>query len=111
LYYTLIHIHMIILSSRLLGTIGRIAHDWQRSDTLESRAEPPPSRWIDMTQEQTYEYQNNCRGTRFTLLIMQGIRYEYKLIIAYMSDTVVYRLCKHISLEDNSICVLSKRGT
>jgi hypothetical protein len=34
---------------------------------------------------------------------MQGIRYEYKLIIAYMSDTAEYKLYKYINLEDNSI--------
>jgi hypothetical protein len=34
---------------------------------------------------------------------MQGIRYEYKLIIAYMSNTAVYKLCEYINLEDNSI--------
>jgi hypothetical protein len=73
------------------------------SDTLASRAEPPPSGWTDITLEQTYEYQNRCCGTRFTLLIMQGVRYEYKLIIAYMSDTAIYKLCKYINLEDSSI--------
>jgi hypothetical protein len=73
------------------------------SDTLASRTEPPPSGWTDITLEQTYEYGNRCRGTRFTLLIMQGIRYEYKIIIAYMSDTTVYKLCKYRNLEDNSI--------
>jgi hypothetical protein len=160
LYYTLIDIHMIILSSILPGTTGRTAHDWQSSrqptrllygpprattrtgrvtldgqgchhlpptssnkwigphqatlinpntmstlmsDTVVSRAEPPPSRWTDIILEQTYEYRNHCRGTRFTLLIMQGIRYEYKLIIAYMSDTLEDKLCKYINLEDNSI--------
>jgi hypothetical protein len=73
------------------------------SDTLASHAEPPPSGWTDITLEQTYEYRNCCHGTRFTLLIMQGIRYECKLIIPYMSDTAVYKLCKYINLEDNSI--------
>jgi hypothetical protein len=73
------------------------------SDTLSSRAQPPPSGWTDITLEQTYEYQNCCRGTRFTLLIMQGIRYKYKQMIAYMSDATVYKLCKYINLEDNSI--------
>jgi hypothetical protein len=34
---------------------------------------------------------------------MKGIRYEYKLIIAYMCDIAVYKLCKYINLEDNSI--------
>jgi hypothetical protein len=34
---------------------------------------------------------------------MQGIRYEYKQIIAYESDTAVYKLGKYINLEDNSI--------
>jgi hypothetical protein len=34
---------------------------------------------------------------------MQDIMYEYKLIIAYMSNTAVYKLCKYINLEDNSI--------
>jgi hypothetical protein len=34
---------------------------------------------------------------------MQGIRYEYKLIIAYMSDIVEDKLFKYINLEDNSI--------
>jgi hypothetical protein len=29
--------------------------------------------------------------------------YEYKLIIAYMSNTAIYKLCKYINLEDNSI--------
>ena len=29
------------------------------SDTLVSRAEPPPSRWTDITLEQTYEYWSN----------------------------------------------------
>jgi hypothetical protein len=37
------------------------------------------------------------------ILIMQVIRYEYKLIIAHMSDTAVYKLCKYINLEDNYI--------
>jgi hypothetical protein len=121
---------MIILSSRIPGTIERTAQDWQRShqstrlfygpttkttrmgritmdrqgrhhlpptstnhgvephpaklinrdttptlksDTLVSRAEPPPSRWTDIILEQTYKYRNRCHGTRFTCLIMQGI--------------------------------------
>jgi hypothetical protein len=34
---------------------------------------------------------------------MQGIRYKYKLIIAYMSNATEYKLCKYINLEDNSI--------
>jgi hypothetical protein len=34
---------------------------------------------------------------------MQGIRYKYKLIIEYMSDTVEYKLCEYINVEDNSI--------
>jgi hypothetical protein len=34
---------------------------------------------------------------------MQGIRYKYKLIISYMSDTKEDKLCKYINLEDNSI--------
>jgi hypothetical protein len=34
---------------------------------------------------------------------MQDIMYEYKLIIAYMSNTAIYKLCKYINLEDNSI--------
>jgi hypothetical protein len=145
-----LHMHMIILSSRLPGTTGRTTHDWQRShqptrlvyapptattrmgrvtpdeqgchylsltssnhgigphpatlinpytmstlmnDTLVSHAEPPPSGWTDIILEQTYEYRNGCGGTRFTLLIMQGISYKYKLIIAYMSDTAEYKLC------------------
>ena len=29
------------------------------SDTLASRAEPPPSGWTDITLEQTYEYWNS----------------------------------------------------
>jgi hypothetical protein len=44
---------------------------------------------------------------------MQGIRYKYKLIIAYMSDTAEYKLCEYINLEDNSIKefrVLQRRG-
>jgi hypothetical protein len=67
------------------------------------RAEPPLYGWTDITVQQTYEYRNRYRGTRFTLLIMQGIRYKYKLIIAYMSDTAEYKLCEYINLEDNSI--------
>jgi hypothetical protein len=63
------------------------------SDTLVSCVEPPTSGWIDIILEQTYEYQNYCCGTRFTLLIMQGIRYMYKLIISYMSDIAEYKLC------------------
>jgi hypothetical protein len=72
-------------------------------DTLASRVEPPPSGWTDITLEQTYKFWNHYRGTRFTLLIMQGIRYKYKLIIAYMSNATEYKLCKYINLEDNSI--------
>jgi hypothetical protein len=34
---------------------------------------------------------------------MQGIRYKYKLLIAYMSDTAEYKLCEYINLENNSI--------
>jgi hypothetical protein len=34
---------------------------------------------------------------------MQGIRYKYKLIIAYMSDTTEYKLCEYTNLEDKSI--------
>jgi hypothetical protein len=34
---------------------------------------------------------------------MEGIRYNYKLIIAYMSDTTEYKLCEYINLEYNSI--------
>jgi hypothetical protein len=44
---------------------------------------------------------------------MQGVRYEYKLIIAYMFDTAIYKLCKYINLEYNSIKgirELQKRG-
>jgi hypothetical protein len=78
------------------------------SDTLPSRAEPPPSGWTDITLEQTYEYRNHCHGTRFTLVVMQGIRYKYKLIIAHMSDTAVYKVCKYINLEDNSIKDIQK---
>ena len=29
------------------------------SDTLASRAEPPPSRWTDITLEKTYKYWNS----------------------------------------------------
>jgi hypothetical protein len=72
-------------------------------DTLLSCTEPPPSEWIYITLEQMYEYRNHCRGTRFPLLIMQGIRYKYKLIIAYMSDTTEYKLCEYTNLEDKSI--------
>src|SRR5688572_7442328 len=57
------------------------------SDTLGSRAEPPPFGWTDIKLETTQKYWNRCRSTRFTRLIMQGIRYEYKLIIEYMSGT------------------------
>jgi hypothetical protein len=83
------------------------------SDTLVSRVEPPPSRWTDIILKQTYEYQNRCCGARFILLIMQGIRYEYKLIIEYMSDTAEDKLCKYINLEDNfikDIRELQRRG-
>jgi hypothetical protein len=73
------------------------------SDTLASRVEPPPSGWTDITLEQTYEYRNHYCGTRFTLLIMQGISFEYKLIIAYMFDTAIYKLCKYVNPEDNPI--------
>jgi hypothetical protein len=164
-YYTLIHIHMIILSSRLPGTTGRTTHDWQRSrqptrllyeppttttwrgritldeqgchhlpptsanhgiglhpatlinadtmsilinNTLVSRTEPPPSGWTNIILEQTYEYRNHYRGTRFILLIMQDIRYEYKLIIQYMYDIAQNKLCKYINLEDNSIKDIQK---
>jgi hypothetical protein len=65
-----------------------------KSDTLVSRTEPPPSGWTDIKLEQTYEYQNRCRGTRFTCLIMQGIRYKYKLVISYMSNTTEERKSK-----------------
>jgi hypothetical protein len=65
--------------------------------------EPPSFGWTDIILERTYEYRNRCHGTRFTLLIMQGQRYEYKLIKAYMFDTVEYKLCEYINLEDNSI--------
>jgi hypothetical protein len=44
---------------------------------------------------------------------MQAIRYKYKLIIAYMSDTAEYKLCEYINLEDNSIKefrTLQRRG-
>jgi hypothetical protein len=34
---------------------------------------------------------------------MKGIRYKYKVIIAYMYDIAQYKLCKYINLEDNSI--------
>jgi hypothetical protein len=84
-----------------------------KSGTLVSRVEPPPSRWTDIILEQTYEYRNRCRRTRFTHLIMQGTRYTYKLIITYMSDTAEYKLCEYINLEDNSIKefrVLQRRG-
>ena len=30
------------------------------SDTLASRAEPPPTGWTDITLEQTYEYWSSC---------------------------------------------------
>jgi hypothetical protein len=162
---------MIILSSRLPRTTGRIAQDWQRShqstqllyrpptattrtgritldgqgyhhlplastnhgiephpatlinpdttstlksDTLVSRAEPPPSGWTDIILEQTYEYRNHCHGTIFTHPIMQVIRYKYKLIIAYMFDTEEYKLYEYINLEDNStkeFQVLQRRGS
>jgi hypothetical protein len=46
------------------------------SDALVSRAEPSPSGWTNIVLEKIYEYWNHCHGTRFTLLIMQGIRYE-----------------------------------
>jgi hypothetical protein len=45
---------------------------------------------------------------------MQGIRYEYKLIIVYMSATAEDKLCKNVNLEDNSIKdiqELQKRGS
>ena len=34
---------------------------------------------------------------------MQGIKYEYKLIMKYMFDTVEYKSCEYINLEDMSI--------
>jgi hypothetical protein len=34
---------------------------------------------------------------------MEVIRYKYKLIIAYMSNTAEYKLCEYINLEDNCI--------
>jgi hypothetical protein len=34
---------------------------------------------------------------------MQGIRYEYKLIMEHTSDTAEYKPCEYINLEDNSI--------
>ena len=64
-------------------------------DTLVSRAEPPPSGWTDITLEQTFKYWSRCRGTRFTLLIMQGIKYEYKQIMKYISDTTKYKSRKY----------------
>jgi hypothetical protein len=73
------------------------------SNTPVSRTEPPPSEWIGIILEQTFKYRNRYRGTKFTHLIMQGIRYEYKLIIEYMSDIAEDKLCKYINLEDNSI--------
>jgi hypothetical protein len=73
------------------------------SDTLGSRIEPPPFGWTDIKLETTEKYRNRCRSTRFTCLIIQGIRYEYKLIIDYMSDTTEDKICKYINLEDNSI--------
>jgi hypothetical protein len=60
--------------------------------------EPSPFGWTDITLEQTYEYRNCYRGTRFTLLILQGIRDKYKLIIACMFDIREYKLCEYINL-------------
>jgi hypothetical protein len=67
------------------------------SDTLVSCMEPPPSRWTEIILEKTYKYRNHYRGTRFTFLIMQGIRYKYKLIMKHMSDTTEYKSYKFIN--------------
>ena len=83
------------------------------SDTLVSCKEPPPFGWTDIILEQTYKYRNRCHGTRFTLLIMQG-KYEYKLIMKYMSDTTEYKSCEYKYLKDRSITdiqELQRKGT
>ena len=64
-----------------------------KSDTLVSRAQPPAFGWADIILEQTYEYWNRYRCTKANCLIMQSIRYGYKLIMKYMSDTARYKLC------------------
>ena len=38
------------------------------SDTLASRAEPPPFGWTDITLDQTYKYWNSCQSSKANML-------------------------------------------
>ena len=40
------------------------------SDTLVSRAEPPPFGWTDIILEQTYEYWNSSQSSKANMLII-----------------------------------------
>jgi hypothetical protein len=63
------------------------------SDTLISRIEPRPYGSIGIVLEHTFEYWSQCRGTRITHPIMQGIWYKYNLSKEHTSDIAAYELC------------------
>jgi len=66
-------------------------------------AEPLPSESTNIILEQTFEYWNRYRSTRISRLIMQGIRYKYKLRKQNMANIIVYELCIHEDKEVNSV--------
>jgi len=48
---------------------------------------------MNIILEQTFEYWNRYRCTKSNSLVMQIIKYDYKLVIKYISDTAGYKSC------------------
>ena len=65
------------------------------SDTLVSRAEPPPFGWTDIVLEKTFEYWNRYRCTKANCLIMQSLQKQCNVIMKSKSDTAGYKSCEY----------------